>query len=582
MPLAKPSINLDFINSRQLDPRITFSRPSSATRTNKDGLIELVPFNKPRFDYGYDQVQVGPINLFSKSQDLSSASWVKSSTTAQKSGLYIDGDYAYKVFEDSSVNYHYVSNYITPVAGELYTASAVIKKAGRNFAFVGMAGGGNPGSIISINLTTGALAVVLGTVVAYDAVSLGDDWWLVSVTAATTTTAVLSIQIRISVDGIWNNRSYLGDVLQGMYVYRGGMFKGQYSSADLMKTGGIPKTEAFGVPNVVNGDFMCRGLLIEEQRTNLLPYSADIGNASYSKGTSGAATITITPNYALAPDGTMTACRVQAKLNGGVNAADWAQIYRTVTPAVQTTSIYARSLGGQVRTYLSGFNNFASEALIGQEWKRFSSVDTAGTSTQARILLLRGGQVPAHSDEIDILLWGAQVEVGSFPTSYIPTSGAASTRASELTAVINDLGKYSDQPEATLYAENTLTITPVSSYARVAAVYAAASSNWRAQLLINNSAKPYSETLINSSNEAGMYLSTPLPANGAVFKSAVSFKLNDAAFSASGEAAQTDNLVGPMLSGRMYIGSNNFNGHIRSVRYFPSRLSNTELQSLTA
>ena len=46
-----PSLNLDFVNSETLDPRITFTRNSSATRTNDRGFIETVGTNTPRFDY---------------------------------------------------------------------------------------------------------------------------------------------------------------------------------------------------------------------------------------------------------------------------------------------------------------------------------------------------------------------------------------------------------------------------------------------------------------------------------------------------------------------------------------------------
>lgn len=51
VPVVLPTLNLDFANSQELDPRITFSRGSSATFVNKNGLIETAPTNQPRFDY---------------------------------------------------------------------------------------------------------------------------------------------------------------------------------------------------------------------------------------------------------------------------------------------------------------------------------------------------------------------------------------------------------------------------------------------------------------------------------------------------------------------------------------------------
>lgn len=51
IPVVLPTLNLDFANSQQLDPRITFTRGSIGTFVNKNGLIETAAANIPRFDY---------------------------------------------------------------------------------------------------------------------------------------------------------------------------------------------------------------------------------------------------------------------------------------------------------------------------------------------------------------------------------------------------------------------------------------------------------------------------------------------------------------------------------------------------
>jgi ABC-type cobalt transport system substrate-binding protein len=53
-PDEGPSLNLNFAGSRTLDPRITFTRTSSATYTGPDGLIKIAPVNSPRFDHRYN------------------------------------------------------------------------------------------------------------------------------------------------------------------------------------------------------------------------------------------------------------------------------------------------------------------------------------------------------------------------------------------------------------------------------------------------------------------------------------------------------------------------------------------------
>ena len=50
-PTIEPSLKLDFANARALDPRITFTRASTATYVGKDGLIKIALANEPRFDH---------------------------------------------------------------------------------------------------------------------------------------------------------------------------------------------------------------------------------------------------------------------------------------------------------------------------------------------------------------------------------------------------------------------------------------------------------------------------------------------------------------------------------------------------
>ena len=50
-PAIRPSLDLDFANGQTVDPRITFTRASTATRTNSKGLIEAVASGVPRIDF---------------------------------------------------------------------------------------------------------------------------------------------------------------------------------------------------------------------------------------------------------------------------------------------------------------------------------------------------------------------------------------------------------------------------------------------------------------------------------------------------------------------------------------------------
>lgn len=50
-PTIEPSLKLDFTNARTLDPRITFTRASTATYVGVNGLIKTAGVDEPRFDH---------------------------------------------------------------------------------------------------------------------------------------------------------------------------------------------------------------------------------------------------------------------------------------------------------------------------------------------------------------------------------------------------------------------------------------------------------------------------------------------------------------------------------------------------
>ena len=87
-PAISPSLNLNFARSKTLDPRITFSRTSTATRVNEQGLVEVMSADIPRFDHEYDAstgvvkslgllVEESRSNLLTYSEQFDNAVWSK-------------------------------------------------------------------------------------------------------------------------------------------------------------------------------------------------------------------------------------------------------------------------------------------------------------------------------------------------------------------------------------------------------------------------------------------------------------------------------------------------------------------------
>lgn len=158
-----------------------------------------------------------------------------------------------------------------------------------------------------------------------------------------------------------------------------------------------------------------------EPERNILSYTNEFDLSPWTATSAAAGSNPVVSRYyAEAPDGSLSASRVQFNLNGGNTLSDQSQLGRTLTyinGEEYVFSVWLKSNTGADQTILLfNYNNQADEAaVVTSEWQRFSVTKTAlGTSSLCG-LRARG---TLTDDAPDLLVWGAQLEFGSDPTEY--------------------------------------------------------------------------------------------------------------------------------------------------------------------
>lgn len=449
-PSIVPSLNLDFANSKTLDPRITFSRASTGSYYDGKTTVKAEE------------------NLLSSSSLSTDYATINATLTAN-AAVAPDGTTTATKTVPTTANDRHISykdgGIITLSSGQAVTYSAYFKPAGYNYAALSLSSAGNGANkTVVFDITSGVGRILTDGANLFSSMTFActqpdaNGWCRASVTAVAATSFNLGVHISACSSLITNGGpSFAGDGVSGIYVWGMQLEQRAFLTAYTPTTTSpitnyIPvlQTAASNTARIdhdpVTGE--CKGLLIEEQRANLLPYSE---NFNVGLGKEGASAL---DNVSIAPSGMMAATKLVES-----SANSYHRVYKNVTQptaGTYTFSAYIKAAGRTKIQILEGFSvgggcEFDLAAVtassyapgkngsitpVGNGWFKVSvSWDfLANTLTYLYMTLVSGTSELYQGDGYSgVYLWGAQLEQGAFATSYIPTNLTYSGRASTAT-----------------------------------------------------------------------------------------------------------------------------------------------------
>jgi hypothetical protein len=500
-------------------------------------------------------VQGTPWNIFRYSEDFSNGNWSKgSSTISTNTAIAPNGTLTADSFVSAGSGSCFFSQYFN-IVSRTCTISIYIKYVDRQFIQL-LYGSLFSSDYANFDILNGVVTAGVNTSASIS--NIGNGWFRISMT--TTGGINLPESYIWAIDSGTSARASTSSGVGSYYVWGAQAVE---SSSALQY---FPTTDRQDVPRIDYSLGGCPTLLMEPQRTNLLTNSEDFSNAVWVK--SGA---TVTANDIIAPNGTLTADKIVFGTSGNF-------IYQPLgTSATVGLSIYIKGTAGQTISFDDTVNFIPLVTLTG-EWQRVTWVSSAVNTKGLAISTSQSATART------IYLWGAQVEAGAYPTSYIPTTTASVTRNQDLaskTGITSLIG----QTEGTYFIDATFPMTAAGFSMLISTKYAQNAVEIYRSGVTAGSANIYVE--VGGSNVYFTFTVNVITTTGRC-KIALAYKSGDTVLYINGvqQASNTNTLTFNQSLDRLDINSRNGadyieKNNISSVALFKTRLSNSELELLT-
>lgn len=643
-----------------LNSFMTFTRASTATYTGPDGLIKTAAVNEPRYDYDPITGECKGILIEEQRTNLRTYSAfplkffgaIKAVLT-QSNIVSPDGTLTNGVFERGSTgngSYAMLGSAVTIGTQTSFVFSLYVKKRDARYVSLRIQESTVYSSMSNamFDLDAGTVSLQATNVGEYTEAdcgitAAGAGWfrvWIKAKTGALPTayglfscsdipTAVIDGLATVANLGVY----FYGPQLElgafpTSYIPTPAVFTGRASTATYLDANGVLQTAASGVARSnaydYDADGVLRpvGLLLENSATNLLTQSQDFSSWGITAASRAG-------TKASAPDGSLSGTPITPTAGATLNSYQTQISFGAFDGTRRTFSAYVKSNGlNKVRLRLVDNATSASASVVvnlsdgslvtpvidNASWTGVSYTVTKLSGGWLRISVtgtgVGGGTVTAGVLPYDsvktvgdgvsgIYLWGAQLETGSYPTSYIPTTSAQVTRdadtstsaqatrsADNASVTGSNFAGFYNQTQGTIVAAARFPNIANGTYQRVVSVNGGSYLN-SAEILVDGVEKKWS---MNMRNAGALLAAANLggaASTGAYQRISLRIKKDDAAVSAGGAAAISDTSVTLPAMTRLDVGNqsgatNILNGHISNITYYPQPFTNEELQTFTA
>jgi hypothetical protein len=350
------------------------------------------------------------------------------------------------------------------------------------------------------------------------------------------------------------------------------------NTATVINSAGLVTTINANLPRFnfnLNTGGVCKGLLLEEARTNLLLQSNDVSNAAYT-----ATAITVVANSTTAPDGTLTA----AKATITNTAANQFFQYATGIYAGQTLTVSFYGKADSAMTLQSHLTDSVAGQFFNSSltttWQRFTYTmlqSAASTSTGFFISLNTNSTTPFY-------IWGVQLEVGTFATSIIPTTASQVTCNADVAVMTStNFSSWYNASEGAFVASSVL-----ERQAGLGSTMVFSANDNTIANAINcfyRAAGTIGVTIFTATVSQLNQTPSGVNVGNAIVNSGVAYKLNDAVSYANGTVQTPVTTVSLPTITQLQLGvspaGTYLNGCVRNLRYWKQRILNAEGQAFS-